>query len=164
MIEDPCPKGVEPPRLDGYVIEEQGIDDDPHPRPSRKDGAVGDGIEGKRGWKAPDRGRNDKPDHEPRQRRLPRRPAQDAEEHENGQDRKRGDDERQRQVVGDRRKQLAKHSAPPERDRLRRAAQSRFLRAERRPMSQAKAATSPRARLIDPGFCPRKSRSPNNTP
>ena len=109
MVENPRPKGVEAVRLDRDVIEKQRVDDDPHHRPESEDNAGGDGIYGEGSGKVPHRDRDDKTNNETRQRRLPGRPAHDAEQHENSRDRKRRYDERKRQAARDRRQQLFEH-------------------------------------------------------
>ena len=72
----PGAEGVEPAGPHGDVVEQQRVDHDPHHRPKREDGAVGDRVERQPDRHLPDGDRDDQGDDEAGQRGLPRRAAQ----------------------------------------------------------------------------------------
>src|SRR5215475_13877623 len=109
MVEHPGAKGVEAPRLHRNIVEQQRVDDDPHDGPEREHNAVGDGIDREVWRQAPDADRDDQRDDQSRQRRLPRRPAQDTEQDENYRYGEGRNDEGERQTARDRRQQLLEY-------------------------------------------------------
>ena len=96
--------------FDRDVIEQERIDDDPHHRPQREHDAVQNRARGQIDWQIPDPDRDDQADDEARERSLPGRPPEDAEQHENDENGQGRNDERKRQAPCDRRQQLAKHA------------------------------------------------------
>ena len=115
MVDDPVAEGVEAARDDRDIVEQQRVEDDPHHRPEREHHAGRDGVDGETGRELPDGNRDDQGRHESAERGLPRRAAQDAEQHQHGGDRYRCHQKRQCEASADRRQQLIEHDVPPNR-------------------------------------------------
>ncbi len=114
VLDHPGAKGIEAARGDGNVVEQQGIDDDPHHRPERKHRAV----EGRGAGNA----RRQRPTAVTAMSSPTMRPANAAchagrfsnsEKHQHGGDGQNGDQEGQRQAVADGCQQLMKHCSSP---------------------------------------------------
>jgi hypothetical protein len=113
MLDDPGAEGVEPAGPHRDVVEEQRVDDDPHHRPKRKDGAGRDRVDREPDRHLPDRDGYDQPCDERGQSRLPRRPPQDAEKDKDRDDRQDRDKKRQAEAAPDRGQKLLEHLCSP---------------------------------------------------
>ena len=117
MREHPGAERVEPAGLYGDVVEQKRVDDDPHHRPHREDGAVGDRFERERNRHLPGYDGDDQADDEAGERRLPCRPPQPAEKKQHDEDRQDGDQKRKPEAVAHRCQKLPEHFHYPHYER-----------------------------------------------
>jgi hypothetical protein len=78
VLEHPVTKGIESSGNDGYVVEQQRIEHQPHDRPEREHAARDDAVECQSSRELPEQHRNDQTDDQAGQRGLPGGAAQDA--------------------------------------------------------------------------------------
>src|SRR5450631_3349795 len=113
MADDPIPKCIEPAGAYGYVVEQERVDHDPHYGPKREHRTVEDGIDGQTERHLPTDYRDNQARDEPRQSRLPCRPAQYTQKHQHCDDRQDGDDERKPEAVSYGCQKLLEHQGTP---------------------------------------------------
>ncbi len=112
VVQHPVAERVEPAGRHRDIVEQQRVEHDPHHRPQREHGARGNAVQRQAGRHLPTRHGDHQTDDQSSQRRLPGRPPQHTQHHQDHDDRQHGDQKRQRQAVANRCEQLMKHVSP----------------------------------------------------
>ena len=106
---DPVSERVEAARTHRDIVEQKRIQHDPHDRPERENGAIGDRVQGQIGRHLPDGDRDDERDDEPGQRGDPRGQAKKSKKNKHRNNGQHRHEEGQPKAVRDWRQKLAKH-------------------------------------------------------